>query len=134
MTALLARLAVQVVTLERYRTLSTAAGERLRLCSLSNVTVVQEDGRTGYGEGAPYDRIVVHGSFEELPRSFVEQMASGAMLVAAIGPGDGPQQMVRHHKQGRPLRTDASFPARLQPLEVGKASICKGMPRFSRLA
>ena len=122
-TALLARLGVHVVTLERYRTLSAAAGERLRACSLTNVTCVQEDGRSGYAEAGPYDRIVVHGSFEELPKAFVEQMASGAMLVTAIGPGDGRQQIVRHQKQGSRFEVTPLFPVRLQPLEIGKASI-----------
>ncbi len=122
-TALLARLGVQVVTLERYRTLSTAAADRLRLCSLSNVTFIQEDGRAGYAEAGPYDRIIVHGAFDELPKAFVEQMASGAMLVTAIGPANGRQQIVRHHKQGSRFELTPLFPVRLQSLEVGKASI-----------
>ncbi|WP_279481457.1 protein-L-isoaspartate(D-aspartate) O-methyltransferase [Aureimonas sp. SK2] len=122
-TALLARLALHVVTLERYRTLSSAAADRLRNCSLSNVTLVQEDGRAGYMEAGPFDRIVVHGCFDELPKTFVEQMASGAMLVAPIGPGDGEQQVVRHHKQGSRFELTPLFPIRLQPLEIGKASI-----------
>jgi protein-L-isoaspartate(D-aspartate) O-methyltransferase len=122
-TALLARLGVHVVTLERYRTLSSAASERLRTCSLSNVTFLQEDGRAGYAEAAPYDRIVVHGSFDELPKAFVDQMASGAMLVAAIGAGGGVQQMVRHHRQGSRFELTPLFPVRLQPLEIGKASL-----------
>ncbi|WP_168990380.1 protein-L-isoaspartate(D-aspartate) O-methyltransferase [Aureimonas flava] len=122
-TALLARLAVQVVTLERYRTLSTAASERVRSCSLGNVTFVQDDGRAGYAEAAPFDRIVVHGSFEELPKAFVEQMASGAMLVAAIGAGDGVQQIVRHQKQGSRFELTPLFPVRFKPLDAGKASV-----------
>lgn len=122
-TALLARLALHVVTLERYRTLSSAAADRLRSCSLSNVTCVQEDGRAGYMEAGPFDRILVHGCFDELPRVFVEQMASGAMLVAPIGPGAAEQQVVRHHKQGSRFELTPLFPIRLQPLEIGKASI-----------
>ncbi|WP_182084630.1 protein-L-isoaspartate(D-aspartate) O-methyltransferase [Aureimonas sp. ME7] len=122
-TALLARLAVQVVSVDRYKTLTTQAEASLRSCGIGNVTFVHDDGRGGCPDQAPFDRIIVHGAFEQLPKTFVEQMASGGILVAAIGPAQGEQLVVRHQKQGSRFEHTELFPIRLQPLETGVATV-----------
>ncbi len=121
-TALLAKLSIQVVTLDRYKTLLAKAQERLKTCGINNVTFLQEDGRSGYPDQAPFDRILVHGSFETLPRSFVDQIASQGILVCAIGPAGGLQRIVRHQRLGSRFEEETLFPARLQALEPGVAS------------
>lgn len=118
-TALLARLALHVTTMERYGTLLAAAKDRLGALSLTNVTFVREDGRSGLAEQGPYDRIVVHGSFESVPRVFVEQMAPQGIMLAALGPGDGRQVLTRQQRLGSRFEEEPLFPVRLQPLESG---------------
>ncbi len=122
-TALLAKLCIQVLTLDRYQTLLTKAQERLKTCGISNVTFLKEDGRTGYPDQAPFDRIVVHGSFETLPRAFVEQMASQGILICALGAPGETQRVVRHQKLGSRFEEETLFHACLQPLETGVATI-----------
>src|SRR5262249_41292922 len=51
--AVLAHLAGQVVTIERYRTLAESARHRLERLGLANVTVVVGDGLAGVPEHAP---------------------------------------------------------------------------------
>ncbi|WP_062202854.1 protein-L-isoaspartate(D-aspartate) O-methyltransferase [Aureimonas sp. AU12] len=121
-TALLAKLGLQVTTIDRYRTLLTKATERLKACGLHNVTYVQDDGRKGYPDLAPFDRIVVHGSFETLPKAFVDQMASQGILVVALGAPGERQRVVRHQKLGSRFEEEALFSVRLQPLEAGLAT------------
>lgn len=122
-TALLGRLCARVTSLERYRTLRDAAAERLKQFCISNVTLVLEDGREGFRDAGPYDRVLVHGSFEELPRAFLEQMASPGIVVCAIGPGDGEQMLTRNHKAGSRFEAETLFKVRTQPLKPGIAFV-----------
>ncbi|KTR08398.1 hypothetical protein NS365_00115 [Aureimonas ureilytica] len=121
-TALMAKLCVQVLTLDRYQTLLTKAQDRLKSCGIGNVTYLKEDGRTGYPDQAPFDRIVVHGSFEMLPRNFVEQTSSQGILLCALGDPSHVQRVVRHQRLGSRFEEETLFHARLQPLETGVAS------------
>ena len=58
-TAILAELARQVVTIERYRELSAAPARCSRQLGYANVTLVVGDGTLGWPAEAPYDRILV---------------------------------------------------------------------------
>ena len=122
-TALLARLGARVTSLERYRTLKDAAAERLKRLGLTNVTLHLEDGREGFRENAPYDRIILHGAVEETPRAFLEQMASPGILLAAIGPSFGEQILTRHHKAGSRFEVEPLHKVRTQALKPGIALV-----------
>src|SRR5262249_57612284 len=52
--AVLSRLAREVVTVERFRTLADTARTRLETLGYDNVTVVVGDGLSGHPDGAPY--------------------------------------------------------------------------------
>src|SRR3954452_9513230 len=56
--AVLSRLAREVVSIERYRTLAEAARNRLRTLGYNNVEVAVGDGFAGEPMRAPYDRII----------------------------------------------------------------------------
>src|SRR5690348_18484023 len=53
-TAVLSRLAKEVVSVERFRTLAAAARERLARLGCGNVEIVTGDGLAGWPERAPY--------------------------------------------------------------------------------
>lgn len=122
-TALLGRLCARVTSLERFRTLRDAAAERMKHFAIGNATLVLEDGREGYRDGGPYDRVIVHGAFEDLPRAFLDQMASPGILVCAIGPADSEQMLTRNHKAGSRFETETLFKLRTQPLKPGVALV-----------
>ena len=64
--AVLSRLAREVVSVERYRTLAEAARGRLRDARLSTMsTVMVGDGFAGVPERAPFDRIIVTAAAED---------------------------------------------------------------------
>ena len=60
-TALLAKLAGHVYSMERHAELARQAAETLSRLGLTNVNVVTGDGSRGLAEHAPYDAIVVCG-------------------------------------------------------------------------
>lgn len=84
-TALLARLSAHVHSVEIIPEFSTAAAARLAACGITNVTLEQGDGATGWPRHAPYDAILLTGSVPELPEEFGKQLAPGGRLLAVVG-------------------------------------------------
>ena len=85
MTALLARLAAQVVSVEIVPDFSRAAAARLAESGIRNATLEIGDGALGWARSAPYDAILVTGSLPMLPEDFPAQLAPGGRLIAVVG-------------------------------------------------
>jgi protein-L-isoaspartate(D-aspartate) O-methyltransferase len=86
-TALLARLAAEVVSVERFPGLARAARRNLGSQGVANVEVVVGDGSAGLPARAPFGAIVVAAAFTSVPRPLAEQLAPGGRLVQPVGPG-----------------------------------------------
>lgn len=121
-SAVMARLAGRVLTLERFKTLTQLARQRHEALGISNVIVRQADGTQGAAAEGPFDRIVVWAAFETLPRGFVDQLSSGGVMVAAVGPGDGVQIMESMTKLGSRFERLPLAEVRLQPVASGVAA------------
>jgi protein-L-isoaspartate(D-aspartate) O-methyltransferase len=121
-TAVLAKLAGRVLSVDRYRTLIAEAGQRLAARGIDNVILRQADGAPGAPAEGPFDRIVVWAAFDGLPRHFVDQLASNGVMVAAIGPGDGVQKLVRLTKIGSRFDREDIGEVRFQPFATGVAA------------
>jgi protein-L-isoaspartate(D-aspartate) O-methyltransferase len=120
--AILSRLAAEVVSIERYRTLADAARERIRTLGFANVTVIAGDGMAGAPDLAPFDRIMVTAAAEEVPTALAAQLGIGGKMVVPIGPHDGAQYLVKLTKQqnGELTREDL-IAVRFVPLLPGQA-------------
>jgi protein-L-isoaspartate(D-aspartate) O-methyltransferase len=92
-TALLARLAREVWSVERWPDLAETARENLSSHGVENTTVVVGDGSEGLAEQAPFDAILVSAAFTSVPEPLTEQLAVGGRLVQPIGPG-GAEEVV----------------------------------------
>lgn len=93
--AILAQLAGQVITVERYRTLADSARIRLTTLGYHNVTVVAGDGLAGCPAHAPYDRIIVTAAAETVPDALTAELAEGGIMVLPLGEHDGAQRLVK---------------------------------------
>ncbi len=113
------RKAARVLTLERYKTLAVNARQRIEALGLLNVSVRHADGSSGMHNEGPFDRIVVWAAFDSLPRAFVDQISSGGVLIAPIGPADGEQVWAKLTKVGSRFEREDIGKARLQPLTLG---------------
>ena len=120
-TALLGRLSGRVLSIERFRTLKTQAEQRLTGLGIQNVLIRHADGVNGAAVDGPFDRIIVWSAFDSLPRHFVEQLASGGVMVAPIGPSDGVQKLAKLTKLGSRFEREDIADVRLQPLAQGLA-------------
>ena len=86
-TALLARLAASVVSIERWPDLAAQARRNLARQGIGNVQVLAGDGSCGLPGRAPYDAILVSAAFPAVPAPLAAQLRAGGRLVQPIGPG-----------------------------------------------
>jgi len=119
--AVLSRLAREVVTVERYRTLAEAARARLATLGYRNVEVRVGDGLAGVPERAPYDRIMVTAAAETVPEALVQQLAAGGVMVLPLGPHSGTQQLVKLTKGEQGIKQEELIGVRFVPLLPGTA-------------
>jgi protein-L-isoaspartate(D-aspartate) O-methyltransferase len=82
--AVLARLAREVITIERVPELAAAARELLGATGIAKVEVVVADGSAGLPERGPYEAIAVHATAPAPPPSLISQLSLGGRLVVPI--------------------------------------------------
>lgn len=93
--AVLARLASEVYTVERYRSLMRYAEDRFKALKLENVRTRVGDGFEGWPEMSPFDRIVVTAAAETVPEALTDQLGEGGILVIPIGPPGAVQDLLK---------------------------------------
>jgi len=102
-TALLARLARSVTSIERLKGLHDKARDNLDGLRLVDVRLVFGDGRLGHAPRAPYHSIVAAAGGEALPPAWLDQLAVGGRLVAPVhdaGRGGQALLVVDRHADG----------------------------------
>jgi protein-L-isoaspartate(D-aspartate) O-methyltransferase len=92
-TAILAKLCLEVFSIERVKPLLDEAFERLMELGIRNVHFRHGDGTLGWPEQAPFDRILIAAGAPEIPRKLLlSQLIDGGVAVLPFGPQD--QQML----------------------------------------
>jgi protein-L-isoaspartate(D-aspartate) O-methyltransferase len=115
-TALLARLAGEVYSVERVKPLLDAAWERLMDLGLRNVHFRHGDGTLGWPDAAPFDRILIAAGAPALPERLLrEQLVDGGLAVLPVGPADQ-QMLVEVRRRGDRLVTADVCPCRFVKL------------------
>ena len=96
-TALLANLAKQVISVDINPDMTRQAGEKLVAHGISNVTLETGDAARGWDAHAPYDVIVITGSLPLLADNFKQALRVGGRLLAIVGdsPAMGVQLITR---------------------------------------
>jgi len=114
-TALLAELTADVMSIERHVSLAESARSFLATLGYENVRVVTGNGWQGCPEAAPYNAIVVSAAAPEVPRALVAQLAEGGRMIIPVGGGDS-QQLQLMRKQNGQLTTERREMCRFVPL------------------
>jgi protein-L-isoaspartate(D-aspartate) O-methyltransferase len=119
--AVLSRLAREVVSVERYRTLAGGARERLQSLGYNNVEIVAGDGFAGVPGRAPYDRIIITAAAETLPQSLLDQLAEGGIMILPLGSHEGSQHLIKLTKSETGTRRENLIAVRFVPMLPGQA-------------
>ena len=80
-TAVLARIAKQVYSMERLAALVRKARKHLREAGVSNVHLRHGDGNVGMPGVAPFDAIVMTAAATSVPKALVEQLDAGGRMI-----------------------------------------------------
>jgi protein-L-isoaspartate(D-aspartate) O-methyltransferase len=119
--AVLSRLAREVVSVERYRTLAEQARARLQALAYDNVEVLVGDGLAGAPGPAPFDRILVTAAAERVPETLLDQLADGGIMVLPLGRPDGSQHIVKLTKSQTGVAREDLIAVHFVPLLPGQA-------------
>ncbi|MGB8818675.1 MAG: protein-L-isoaspartate(D-aspartate) O-methyltransferase [Rhizobiaceae bacterium] len=120
--AVMAHLAARVTTADRYKTLCEQAKTRFEALRIANVIVRHADAKAGLNGEGPFDRIVAWAAFDAMPRAFVDQLATGGVMICPIGPAEGEQVLVRLAKVGSRFERDDLMNVRFQPIAEALAA------------
>jgi protein-L-isoaspartate(D-aspartate) O-methyltransferase len=102
-TALLARLAGEVYTVERIKPLLDTAFERLLGMGLRNIHFRYGDGAKGWAEQGPFDRVLIAAGAPGLPKNLLlTQLKDGGTAILPVGPMDS-QVLVHVRRRGEQL-------------------------------
>jgi protein-L-isoaspartate(D-aspartate) O-methyltransferase len=104
-TALLAELAAQVVSVERHTALADPSRELLTRMGYTNVRVIVGDGTQGFQECAPYGAIIVSAAAPDVPAALLAQLAEGGRMIIPVGPPDSQQLQLIRVENGQPRIT-----------------------------
>jgi protein-L-isoaspartate(D-aspartate) O-methyltransferase len=119
--AVLSRLAREVVSIERYRTLAEQARARLAALGYDNVEIVVGDGLVGVPGRAPYDRIVVTAAAETLPQTLIDQLGDDGVMILPLGPHGVSQHIIKLTKSKTGTARENLIAVRFVPLLPGQA-------------
>ena len=118
-TAILARLAAEVYTIEVHAALLGRAQQTLEGLGCANVHYRVGNGRAGWPEAAPFDRILCAAAAEEIPPAWLEQLGDPGVLLAPVG-GFAGQILARLQKRGGRVDRIEFCPCRFVPLVGGE--------------
>lgn len=116
LTALLANLAAEVVSVEIAPEVKAEAERKLAAHGLANVRLEQGDAAQGWERSAPYDVIVLTGSTPVLPEALLRQLKVGGRLFVVVGEAPVMQARLVTRVGEAAWRTDVLFETEVKAL------------------
>ena len=83
--AVLAEIAAEVITVERFKSLADHAAQRLEALGYSNVQVHMSGPELGWPSANDFDAVIVAAGAPRLPSELIEQLKVGGRLVVPVG-------------------------------------------------
>lgn len=84
-TAILAELAKEIYSIERFEALSKRAQSLLNELGYKNIRMRIGDGTLGWPEEAPFERIIITAACAKVPQPLIEQLKDGGKLILPLG-------------------------------------------------
>ena len=84
-TAILAELAGEVYSIEKFEILAQRAQTILGKLGYKNIKVEVGDGTLGWEEAAPYDRIIITAASPRIPLPLISQLTENGKLILPLG-------------------------------------------------
>ncbi|MCH7587566.1 MAG: protein-L-isoaspartate(D-aspartate) O-methyltransferase [Chloroflexi bacterium] len=113
--AVLASIARQVYSIERFASLAERARRILMQLSLSNIEILEKDGSEGEVKFAPYDAIIVTAAAPKVPQPLIDQLADNGRMVLPVGGRNG-QVLERWRRKGDDFSHERIAPVAFVPL------------------
>ncbi len=118
-TAVLAKLATKVYTVERIAALMDKARRTLRDLRYQNVIYKHADGHFGYAERGPFDGIIMTAAATHIPEELKSQLAEGGRLVLPVGREAESQKLIVVDRCGDKFTEKVVHDVRFVPLVAG---------------
>ncbi len=99
-TAVLARLAERVFSIERLKELHIRARHTLDQIQVFNAICTTDDGTLGWPQYSPFDAIIVTAGGPDIPQALIDQLADPGRLVIPIGDRDSQELVVLKKENG----------------------------------
>lgn len=116
----LAELGVQLVTIERFKSLHESAKRMLLFMSYNEVICIHGDGYLGYEAEGPYDRIIVTAAAPGIPDQLIAQLKDGGKMVIPVDNGGENQQMLVVTKEAGEIQIEEGPDFRFVPMVKGR--------------
>lgn len=108
LTACLARLGGEVLSIEQHADLAATARERLQRCGVTNAKVEVAEAVQAFQPGREFDVVVLTGAVAILPDRFRSWLKPGGRLFAVVGESPA-QQAIVFTRDGTTLRETSLF-------------------------
>ena len=119
--AVLAHLAGDIVSLERFPKLADRARKRLLQLGLTNVEVRTADGMNLPDDLGTFDRIIVTAAMEDVPPALRDHLRPDGILIAPVGPHGDVQMLIRIRATPAGFVQEDLIPVRFVPALPGIA-------------
>ena len=115
--AILSLLVKKVISLEIVKALANSTKKRLKKLNYQNIEVFCFNGKKGWVNDAPYDRIITTAAPTQVPDALIEQLAPNGQMVIPVGPDVNHQYLhiITKNKSGF-IQTQQSLPVRFVPM------------------
>ena len=121
-TAILQELGAEVYSVEVIGPLQERAESVLGRLGYESVHFKNGDGRLGWPEHAPYDKIIVSAAAPLVPKALTEQLKTGGQMIIPLGGDD--QRLVLVSKGAHEVSSLLLLPVRFVPL-IGRVKASK---------
>ena len=115
-TALLAHLVAEVYSIEIVVSHYIRARKVLSKYALHNIHLRLGNGREGWSEEAPFDRIIVTAASTKAPENLLDQLREGGLMIIPVGPTPFEQKLKIFRKKNGIIARRDDLPVRFVPL------------------